>query len=61
MRLNTMGLKWRRGIGGLLCSVLLAGSSYAYEYEEVTIADGGTLSGTIKLAGDIPIPRGTTW
>jgi hypothetical protein len=58
MRSNTMGLKWRRGIGGLLCSVLLAGSSYAYEYEEVTVADGGTLSGTIKLAGDIPKPKG---
>ena len=56
MKSNTMGMKWRRGIVGLLSSILLANGSYAYE--EMTVADGGTLSGTIKLAGDIPKPKG---
>lgn len=33
-------------------------SSPAYAYDEVTVTDGGTLSGTVTLSGDVPKPKG---
>ena len=33
-------------------------SSPAYAYEEVPVTDGGTLSGTVTLQGDVPKPKG---
>jgi hypothetical protein len=30
----------------------------AYAYEEVTVSDGGTLTGTVKLEGTVPKPKG---
>jgi hypothetical protein len=37
-------------------TVLLTGNGFAYE--EVTVTDGGRLSGTITLVGNIPKPKG---
>lgn len=33
-------------------------SSPAYAYDEITVTDGGTLSGTVTLDGDVPRPKG---
>ena len=33
-------------------------SSSAYAYKEVTVSDGGTLTGTVKLEGQVPKPKG---
>ena len=33
-------------------------SSPVYAYEEVPVTDGGTLSGTVTLQGDVPKPKG---
>ncbi len=30
----------------------------AYAYDEISITDGGTVSGTVTLAGDVPKPKG---
>ncbi len=32
--------------------------SPAYAYKEVTVSDGGTLTGTVKLEGQVPKPKG---
>jgi hypothetical protein len=41
-----------RALAGALVALALAGSAHAYEV--VTVADGGTLSGTVKFAGSPP-------
>jgi hypothetical protein len=41
----------------LLLHFTFAGTS-AWAYEEVTVADGGSLSGTVSLLGEIPRPKG---
>jgi hypothetical protein len=33
-------------------------TSPAYAYEEITVTDGGTLSGTVTLVGEVPKPKG---
>jgi len=33
-------------------------SGPAYAYEEMTVADGGTITGTVKLDGEVPKPKG---
>jgi len=40
----------------VLAMVVAVGSAQAYE--EVTVADGGTLSGTVTLVGQVPKPKG---
>ena len=37
---------------------VFAGAISAQAYEEITIADGGSLSGTVTLVGDVPKPKG---
>jgi len=37
---------------------LIACAAPAFAYEEITVADGGTLSGTVRLVGEIPKPKG---
>ena len=38
--------------------MVLCLSSPAYAYEEVPVTDGGTLSGTVTIEGDVPKPKG---
>ncbi|HMK24370.1 MAG TPA: carboxypeptidase regulatory-like domain-containing protein [Terriglobales bacterium] len=38
--------------------VVLALGSPALAYEEITVTDGGTLTGTVKLEGAVPKPKG---
>src|SRR5262249_24870936 len=38
-------------------AVISIGTS-AYAYEEITVTDGGTLTGTVKLDGQVPKPQG---
>jgi len=42
-------------LAGLIAACL---SSSAYAYEEMTVTDGGTLSGTVTLVGEVPKPKG---
>jgi hypothetical protein len=54
---NAMTLKRRLGaflLAGLMCGLTEAP---AWGYEEVTISDAGTLSGTVTLAGEAPLPQ----
>ncbi len=37
---------------------LVLGSSSALAYEEIQVADGGTISGTVRMAGGKPVPKG---
>ncbi|MGB0910029.1 MAG: carboxypeptidase-like regulatory domain-containing protein [Nitrospirales bacterium] len=42
-----------------VCQWVVGGqSSWAYQYKEGSIEDGGTLSGTVTLLGDVPKPKG---
>ncbi|MER3423503.1 MAG: hypothetical protein C4293_09985, partial [Nitrospiraceae bacterium] len=38
--------------------VLLIGAGSVSAYEEVTVSDGGTLSGAVILEGKVPRPKG---
>jgi hypothetical protein len=42
-------------IAGILA---LAVGSPAFAYEEITVSEGGTLTGTVKLEGTVPKPKG---
>ncbi|MEW6544346.1 MAG: hypothetical protein AB1411_12130, partial [Nitrospirota bacterium] len=37
---------------------LWVGTGQAAAYEEVTVTDGGTLTGTVTLVGQVPKPKG---
>ena len=45
-----------------LCAALIAAlagvGEVAWAYEEITVTDGGSLSGTISLEGQVPRPKG---
>ncbi|MEP6891720.1 MAG: hypothetical protein ABI955_13590, partial [Nitrospirota bacterium] len=41
----------------LLLTVFFA-SAHAWAYEGITVSDGGTLTGTVKLEGQVPKPKG---
>ena len=41
---------------GLMAACL--GSPAAFAYEEITVSEGGTLTGTVKLEGKVPKPKG---
>ncbi|HZS11955.1 MAG TPA: carboxypeptidase regulatory-like domain-containing protein [Nitrospirales bacterium] len=48
-----------RKLISLICGLLLAaGASPAFSYDEVSVQNGGTLSGTIALSGAVPKPKG---
>lgn len=49
-----MMLKTRCAVG----LVILALTSPAFAYQEMTVPDGGTITGTVKLAGPVPKPKG---
>ena len=44
----------------IILAVLLVGwlAETAWAYEEITVSDGGTLMGTVKLEGTVPKPKG---
>lgn len=42
----------------LIAVATIGFSSPAYAYKEVTVLDGGTLTGTVKLEGQVPKPKG---
>jgi len=49
----------RRTLMAVLVPVLCVGVGHAANaYEEVTVTDGGTLTGTVRLIGDVPKPMG---
>lgn len=47
---------WRMASLGLFALHLAGGPLHAYE--EVTVRDGGTISGTVTLLGKVPTPKG---
>jgi hypothetical protein len=49
-----MMLKTRCAVG----LIMLALTSPALAYQEMTVPDGGTIIGTVKLAGSVPKPKG---
>ena len=51
----------RTRVGGALllaCFLVADMGQPAWAYEEVTVTNGGTLAGTVMLAGEIPKPKG---
>jgi hypothetical protein len=47
-----------RTVVTLALAVLLAGATSVFAYEEITVTDGGTLTGRITLSGTVPKPKG---
>ncbi|MBM4121225.1 MAG: carboxypeptidase regulatory-like domain-containing protein [Nitrospira sp.] len=45
-------------MGALVGAALLLGLGEAEAYEEVAVTDGGTITGTVTLAGQVPKPKG---
>ena len=45
-------------IVGAALAALLAGAGPALAYEEITVTDGGTLTGHVTLSGKVPKPKG---
>ena len=41
----------------LLLATYLSGGA-AWAYEDITVSDGGTVLGTVKLEGHVPKPKG---
>jgi len=46
-----------RLISGIIVSLLMS-VGHALAYEEITVTDGGTLTGTVVLEGQVPKPKG---
>jgi hypothetical protein len=46
-----------RLISGIIVSFLMS-MGHALAYEEITVSDGGTLTGTVVLEGQVPKPKG---
>ena len=42
----------------VVLAVTLGACSSAYAYKEVTVSDGGTVTGVVKLDGQVPKPKG---
>lgn len=47
-----------RTMRGLALAALLAGGANASAYEEITVTDGGSVTGRVTLVGDVPKPKG---
>ena len=48
----------RRWLSATLCSVTLVSTMSVWAYEETTVLEGGTLTGSVKLTGQVPKPKG---
>ena len=44
--------------GAVVMAVWLASAGVAFAYEAITVTDGGTLTGRVTLAGNVPKPKG---
>jgi len=51
-------LKFSAPLVAFLLTPLFFASTLAWAYEGVTVSDGGTLTGTVKLEGQVPKPKG---
>jgi len=40
----------------IVLSVFLSGSIVAWAYEETTVSNGGTVTGTVQFSGELPLP-----
>ena len=40
----------------IILSVFLSGSIAAWAYEETTVSNGGTVTGTVQFSGELPLP-----
>jgi len=55
--MNTTG--WIIIMGVVIaCAMAAAGGEHARAYEGMTVTNGGTLTGTVTLTGDVPHPKG---
>ena len=48
----------RRWLSATLFSVTLVSTMSVWAYEETTVLEGGTLTGSVKLTGQVPKPKG---
>lgn len=55
---RTISMKGGCGALGVSAFAMVVAVGSAQAYEEVTVADGGTLSGTVTLVGQVPKPKG---
>lgn len=55
--INAQGWVWRRGFILLAELLVLAISSQSFGYEVITVTDGGTIQGQVKLQGVAPAPE----
>lgn len=46
------------GAAALCLSIICGLNNQAFAYEEMTVTDGGSLVGIVKLAGNVPSPKG---
>ena len=51
-------MKYPRWLSAALFTVTLASALSVWAYEETTVLDGGTLTGSVKLTGQVPKPKG---
>ena len=51
-------MKFSAPLVAFLLFPLFFTSTLAWAYEGITVADGGTLTGTVKLEGQVPKPKG---
>ncbi len=53
-------MRWVGHVMGIATMALASSfaSAFASTYEEVTVSDGGTLTGVVKLEGTVPKPKG---
>jgi len=51
-------MKYPRWLSATLFTVTLASALSVWAYEETTVLEGGTLTGAVTLAGQVPKPKG---
>ena len=55
--MKPLQMTWAKTFFGFIAALLL-NTGFAAAYEEVTVTDGGTLTGTVTLVGHVPKPKG---
>jgi hypothetical protein len=51
-------MKFSAPLSAFLLLTVFFASAHAWAYEGITVSDGGTLIGTVKLEGQVPKPKG---
>ncbi len=54
----TSRLVWKGLTYAVAAAIASAGPGFAGAYEEITVADGGSIAGTVRLDGSTPMPKG---